>query len=67
MSGRRKGKSVVKKRFYGKSDRLLQVIILARKRYKNDEDFVQAVNDILHHEGLVHRDEFGELEDKDED
>lgn len=63
MSSRRKRKSVVKKRFYGRSARLLYAIILARRRFKDDTDFVEAVNNILHYEGLVDRKEFGELEE----
>lgn len=65
MSERRKRKISVKKRFYGRSDRLLQAIMLARRRYKNDEDFVMAVNKILHYERLVDKKDFGELDEDD--
>jgi len=48
-----------RRRILGRADRLLTAICMARRRIKDDLDFVEKVNAILHYENLVPREEFG--------
>jgi ribosomal protein S16 len=56
----------LKKRF-GRAERVLWAIVFARKRYKDDSEFVEKVNEILDSEGIVERKEFGVYQKRDEE
>lgn len=52
----------VGRRTRSKNERVLRAIILARKRFEDDMEFVQRVNTILTTERLLSADEFGILD-----
>jgi len=67
MGKPKKGTFKGRRRILGRADRLLTAICMARRRIKDDLDFVEKVNMILHYEKLVPREEFGILSEEKED
>jgi hypothetical protein len=53
------------RRSRAKNERVLRAIVLARKRFEDDYEFVQKVNEILIAEKMVTMNEFGILSRKD--